>query len=307
MYIPERLDLTGQRFGSLTVLEFDEEETKERHYTMWKVRCDYGIIYSVPTSGLTTGHTTKCKYCRNSKNLVGQKFGRLTVIERCMDEETNKTKWRCKCNCGNETLVTGSNLTRGKTKSCGCIRDELRRNAPFQNLLEKTFGLLTVTKLSENRTPTGGRIWVCNCACGTKNHEVTANNLLNGHTRSCGCGRSKSYGEEKITVLLRENNINFKREYMPLDCFLSSGHHPRFDFAILNKDNTIAYFIEYQGKQHYEPTGTWFEEKVVAEIQKRDREKKQYCDNKGIPLIYIKYTQYDNLDIKDLYFPELIH
>ena len=58
-------------------------------------------------------------------DLTGQKFGRLTVIE--LLPERNKVRnsiWRCKCDCGNEKLVTTALLNNGNTKSCGCIKIE---------------------------------------------------------------------------------------------------------------------------------------------------------------------------------------
>ena len=55
-------------------------------------------------------------------DLVGQRFGRLTVIS--LNEEATKqkknTQWNCKCDCGNEVIVRGSNLSGGTT-SCGCL------------------------------------------------------------------------------------------------------------------------------------------------------------------------------------------
>ena len=61
------------------------------------------------------------------KDLTGQKFGRLTVLEKsCLDSGRNgcKTYWICRCDCGNLTSVMTSNLTSGKVISCGCARNE---------------------------------------------------------------------------------------------------------------------------------------------------------------------------------------
>lgn len=52
-------------------------------------------------------------------NLIGLKFGKLTVIERA-ECKNARTYWRCKCECGNEKIVQGCNLKSGHTKSCGC-------------------------------------------------------------------------------------------------------------------------------------------------------------------------------------------
>lgn len=63
-------------------------------------------------------------------DLTGQRFGRLTVlgragIYRAPDQETICLTWRCRCDCGNETVVIGNNLKHGYTKSCGCLRKEI--------------------------------------------------------------------------------------------------------------------------------------------------------------------------------------
>lgn len=55
-------------------------------------------------------------------DLTGQKFGRLTVIEKY--GKYTPTKWLCKCECGNEYIAIGNNLKRGFTKSCGCLQKE---------------------------------------------------------------------------------------------------------------------------------------------------------------------------------------
>lgn len=64
-------------------------------------------------------------------DLTGQKFGRLTVICRSVDHiqpcGTKILSWLCCCECGNNVVVTGSNLRQGKTKSCGCITKELNK------------------------------------------------------------------------------------------------------------------------------------------------------------------------------------
>lgn len=56
-------------------------------------------------------------------NLVGQKFGRLTVIEKATPLNGH-TRWKCKCDCGNECIVHGSSLRAKNTRSCGCYKTE---------------------------------------------------------------------------------------------------------------------------------------------------------------------------------------
>ena len=64
---------------------------------------------------------------------VGQKYGRLTVIEDLgyykKEGYARKSHWlKCKCDCGNEKITTLSQLTSGKTKSCGCLNREMTIN-----------------------------------------------------------------------------------------------------------------------------------------------------------------------------------
>lgn len=56
-------------------------------------------------------------------NLVGNKYGRLLVIERA-ESLNGRTRWRCKCDCGNECIVHSSSLKSGNTTSCGCYKRE---------------------------------------------------------------------------------------------------------------------------------------------------------------------------------------
>ena len=54
-------------------------------------------------------------------DITGQKFNKLTVVERVENAVGGIARWRCQCDCGNFTIVRGSNLKNGAVKSCGCI------------------------------------------------------------------------------------------------------------------------------------------------------------------------------------------
>ena len=58
-------------------------------------------------------------------NLTGQRFERWTVIEKAGSNKSGQVLWQCLCNCGNERIVIGVNLTSGRSKSCGCLQREL--------------------------------------------------------------------------------------------------------------------------------------------------------------------------------------
>lgn len=126
------IDLIGEKFGRLAVIDkaYVKEvgkDKKKRQY--WKCQCECGNIVCVDTGHLRSGHTQSCGcYMKQRikdthfKNLIGQKFDKLTVIEEAPGN--NRAKWLCKCDCGNTTIVSTKNLSSGNTSSCGCKRAE---------------------------------------------------------------------------------------------------------------------------------------------------------------------------------------
>jgi hypothetical protein len=58
-------------------------------------------------------------------DLVGQRYGRLVVLERAPNLAPKKTRWRCRCECGNETIVLAYHLRGDKIRSCGCLSREI--------------------------------------------------------------------------------------------------------------------------------------------------------------------------------------
>lgn len=57
-------------------------------------------------------------------DLTGQRFGRLTVVERGFPNQGGDATWSCRCDCGNVCCIRGSSLRRGHTQSCGCLRPD---------------------------------------------------------------------------------------------------------------------------------------------------------------------------------------
>ena len=59
-----------------------------------------------------------------AKDLTHKTFSRLTVLGPLARDKNYMVTWACRCECGNETVVAGTNLTRGNTTSCGCFRSD---------------------------------------------------------------------------------------------------------------------------------------------------------------------------------------
>lgn len=58
-------------------------------------------------------------------DMIGKRFGRLTVLSRALNDHRGEARWNCLCDCGNRTVVLGSHLRKGNTVSCGCYAREL--------------------------------------------------------------------------------------------------------------------------------------------------------------------------------------
>lgn len=65
---------------------------------------------------------------RKPIDMVGKRFGRLTVLSRAGRDKHRNTQWLCRCDCGVITVVLGGNLRRGYTKSCGCFNKKTARD-----------------------------------------------------------------------------------------------------------------------------------------------------------------------------------
>lgn len=68
------------------------------------------------------------------KDLTGQRFGRLVVVERT-ENVRDHTAWLCQCDCGNIVRVESINLAKGHTRSCGCLRRDLASIRVLESVL----------------------------------------------------------------------------------------------------------------------------------------------------------------------------
>lgn len=66
--------------------------------------------------------TCGCTSYNKGQELVGQKFGKLTVIKFLGTNNYEKHIYECLCDCGNTTIVVGAHLKSGNTRSCGCLK-----------------------------------------------------------------------------------------------------------------------------------------------------------------------------------------
>lgn len=114
-------DMTGKRYGMLTVIEYVGKD--KFNNALWRCKCDCGQEKIVNRKRLISGDTRSCG-CLHERRLAGQKFGRLLVIEKVGTNEARHNVWRCKCDCGNEIQVSATDIVSGHTRSCGCLMRE---------------------------------------------------------------------------------------------------------------------------------------------------------------------------------------
>lgn len=70
------------------------------------------------------------------KNIAGQRFGRLMVIDIAGKTNRGGLYWNCTCDCGNSVVVASGNIISNNTKSCGCLKKDTTRK-----LFSKPVGL----------------------------------------------------------------------------------------------------------------------------------------------------------------------
>ena len=100
-----------------------------------------------------------------------------------------------------------------------------------------------------------------------------------------------SRGEIKIREILEEAGLDFKMEYIFPDLKTSNGRPLRFDFVVFDDDGKIDFLIEYQGKQHYEPSNKFGGKRGFFQQQYNDNQKRRFCALHNLRLIEIPYTE----------------
>lgn len=118
-------DISGQKFGHLDVLRRNGSDKNSN--SLWLCKCECGNTATIRWSILKRGQVFCSKQCalyqkHARTDLTGQRFGRLTAVERKgMATNSKKAVWRFNCECGNTSEQTADNVLSGNTQSCGCV------------------------------------------------------------------------------------------------------------------------------------------------------------------------------------------
>ena len=183
-------NISGQKFGKLTAIKRAGKDKNGR--IMWLCKCDCGNLINVSTTDLRAGRRKSCGCLKKERhNLVGQRFGKLTVIRK--DTYGTHAKYLCRCDCGREIVVRGDSLVGGKTVSCGCSKraeDKIDLLRAGRKLDDHTSSIFFKGTISKNNT-----------------------SGINGVSR-LKSGKYRAYigYKNKVYSLIEDYNINIARE-----------------------------------------------------------------------------------------------
>ena len=287
-----KIDLVGKRFGKLTVEEmlYNYNGTGR---TKCSCRCDCGktgiirIAYTLQKAKDSSCGCGRREYIRKScgKEITGQRFGRLIVLETLWEESPPKVK--CLCDCGNIVVLRKNDVQDGHTRSCGCLQRECASSVNYVDHTDEIsdYGVKIIKPHHQNNL---GQ-WLWECECGVCNNHFTdiPARIMNGHVRSCGCLKSSS-NETYISKVLDDLNIQYKTQYTFPDCKSDKNYPLYFDFAVF-KDGKIFCLIEYDGEQHFHPVEPFGGEEGYKRTKIRDCLKDKYCKDKNIQLFRFSY------------------
>ena len=292
-------DLVGKVFGYWTVLGLSENQDNTYGDTRWTCKCRCGAIKDVLGNPLLRGDSKSCgcyKHNRLNRNLIGNVFGRWTVIDGphiVYKYNRQYRQWLCECKCGTIRYVDEPSLVRKTSTLCGCLRKERARKSNVRESLvgQKFSHLLVLEELPSKKFPGGGyaQMWKCRCDCG-KIHIASGNLMKAGLVKSCGC--TKESNLESLTKnVLSSLTLKCVEQYSFSDLYGKNGGLLKFDFAVFDAHNKFLFLIECQGEQHYRVVKYFGGEEGFAYRCFNDDRKRAYCKEHGYPLLEISYKE----------------
>lgn len=213
------------------------------------------------------------------KNLSGQRFGALVVLEHI--PQSKPTKWLCRCDCGNETTVNSSNLIQGLTTSCGCAthRASLRKgksSGKHIDLTGKRYGRL-VAKEFVSRDK-----WLWQCDCGNTT-VARASSVKKGETISCGCYQKEARRSDASQQFGHTGGTSLSAVKSVLSGKLRSTNTTGYTGITVRYNVSAPVFvarITYKGKQIHLGSFPSIEEAVDARKKAEAKYFSPFFDNK---------------------------
>lgn len=246
---------------------------------------------------------------------IGDKFGYWKILETGLINPNTTQEYyknrpvysKCICTNCNQTILLKNNGELNRALKTNGMCNSCRRN--LNNIANRpkigdVFYKLTV--IGDGGVINEKHYSICQCECGNITN-VRDNNLKTGQVRSCGC--LNSIGEDKISQILKTNNIIFEHDKIFPELLKETNRKLRFDFIIYNSDGSINRFIEFDGNQHKTGMwgGIWSHLEPFENIQERDNIKNNFCLKHNYILIRIPYQQLEKLTLEDIMGDKFIY
>ena len=244
----------------------------------------------------------KCPICSRKKRGLEDRLTKKEFLERVKkyypnikiigEYKTTKDNIQCECRkCHAKFFIKASRLTLPKkytSADCPICRPKTRKKTRLSpNIFSKRVKKINPhLKLLEKYETRRKKIMVKCKKCGYE-WKVLPGNIL----KKYGCPNCKgSVGEKKVEQILKSKNIKFIKQYRFVDC--KDKYLLPFDFYLPN----FNMCIEYDGQLHFQKSGYSDGQKKLEYAQKHDKIKNKYCIKKGIFLLRIPYTEYNNIE-----------
>lgn len=155
--------------------------------------------------------------------LIGKRFGRLTVVEYRGELKKYRPYYFCVCDCGGNKIASKYSLLYGDTKSCGCLQFHNIHKRDLEIKIGDKFGILTVVGPSDKKRHNRPAV-LCLCECGN-NKIVSRKDLNSGNIKSCGCLRVKHGKYQSSTYRSWRAMLNrcYRAKTMHYDRYGGSG------------------------------------------------------------------------------------
>ena len=265
--MPKPLDLVGNRYGYTEVLYKNGHDTHGK--VLWHCKChapNCGKEFDAPTYGLTHYEYKSCGCQKGNRkthfHLEGERVNSLTVLEY-----VGKSKWKCRCDCGNITIKTSCDLKNKRAKTCGKCTSQIF------DMVDKPYGDLIGRELAYVKD--GRAYWRFECICGNTEYIANGKDVREGKIISCGHSHvniSGSNEENEIKIFIESLGQEVKKARKILD-------GKEIDIFVSNKNIGI----EYNGSKVHASLGNPF----VDKDKYYHRDKFLQAKEKGIHLISI--------------------
>tara|TARA_Y100000593_G_scaffold47786_1_gene90415 strand:+ start:287 stop:1231 length:945 start_codon:yes stop_codon:yes gene_type:complete len=261
--MPKRIKLEGKKFNRWTLLSYIPSKIKGR-VGKYLAKCDCGKTKEVNGGDVKRGISTSCgcyakermKSHWDKKNpMIGKKFNMLTVIERAENKGNGKLEkryWKCKCECGNTTILPTGALKTGHTKSCGCY-------GKIGDITGQTFNWLTAIEECKTKTinSTTSVEWVWECVCGKRiiadACKVRKGAGGKGTPQSCGC-KNHQTGEDNPNWkggVVKCNTHGYVKVRKPEHPFANGGYVPQHRLVM---EEFLGRYLTQEEEVHHKNT-----------------------------------------------------